>query len=70
MDRLDKDGIGKWLFRRSTKSIVARVVDEAVNVIYLVRMLCVRIILTDKLDDLVLVHQPRIAAKDQEWCIG
>lgn len=57
-------------FQRSITGAVAKVVEEARDTIYLSHMFAVRITLVDQLDDLMLVHDPWVAARDQEWCIG
>ncbi len=57
-------------FQRSITGAVAKVVEEARDTIYLSHVFAVKITLVDQLDDLILVHDPWIAARDQEWCIG
>ena len=69
---LFEEDIKEKHFNRSVRGVVAKVVkvEEGHNKIFLNHVLAVRISLADKLNNLVLVHQPRIIIKDQECCIG
>ncbi len=69
---LYEEDIKKRPFSRSVRGVVARIVEveEERNKIFLIHILAVRISLVDKLDNLALVHHPRIITTDQECCIG
>ena len=67
---LYEDGIEDRLSQSSIKGIVARVVEESVDMIYVSLVLNVRLSLASRLDGLVLVHEPTVSAKHQQWCVG
>ena len=67
---LYEDGIEDRVSQTSIKAIVARVVEESVDMIYVSLLLNVRLSLTNGLDGLVLVHEPKVSAKHQQWCVG